>query len=297
MARSLQGPICQQAADPLSRNHELDEALDDGRIAPVQFEPIGVGGRDDTLFPCFHGPCDRAAGGDRVHPGPVQPVVDSVYGVQVSAHEQGTEGCNRLVFRLVCLAPLPRADAAAAKGARVAVVLALFACQNAVRIDGVGQLPVVVPLAAGPVAHRCVTPFDRRLVHATRPPLAEHGDGQTAVHAGGSGMPCVTWWAHVRLNRVISCGSSLPMGREPHRTTALSFLDPMTAPSPERAAMRPPSLLMPAMSDRRSPAGPMHATDGSRFPATSFFSAASVSIVSLPHRAVASRSSGPWLST
>ena len=40
--------------------------------------------------------------------------------------------------------------------------------------------------------------------------------------------------------------------------TALSFFEPITAPTPERAAIRPFSFTIPASSDCCSPAGPMH---------------------------------------
>ena len=43
-------------------------------------------------------------------------------------------------------------------------------------------------------------------------------------------------------------------------TIALTFFEPMTAPRPLRAASRPRSLQMPAISDIFSPAGPMQAT-------------------------------------
>ena len=41
---------------------------------------------------------------------------------------------------------------------------------------------------------------------------------------------------------------------------ALTFLEPITAPRPLRAASRPRSLQMPAISDIVSPPGPMQAT-------------------------------------
>ena len=44
-------------------------------------------------------------------------------------------------------------------------------------------------------------------------------------------------------------------------TTALTFLEPITAPTPERAAKRPCSLQMPASSESCSPAGPIEATE------------------------------------
>ena len=42
-------------------------------------------------------------------------------------------------------------------------------------------------------------------------------------------------------------------------TTALSGFEPMTAPTPERAASRPRSFAIPAMIERPSPAGPIRA--------------------------------------
>ena len=43
----------------------------------------------------------------------------------------------------------------------------------------------------------------------------------------------------------------------PRTATALSLLEPMTAPTPDRAAILPFSFTMPASSERFSPAGPM----------------------------------------
>ncbi|MFN8558603.1 MAG: hypothetical protein U0531_15095 [Dehalococcoidia bacterium] len=44
-------------------------------------------------------------------------------------------------------------------------------------------------------------------------------------------------------------------------TIAFSFFEPITAPTPERAASRPRSLQTPEMSDSDSPAGPIRATE------------------------------------
>ncbi len=80
----------------------------------------------------------------------------------------------------------------------------------------------------------------------------------------------------------------------PSRTTALSFLEPITAPRPERAASLPLSLLIPEMRESLSPAGPIVAILAPT--PNSFFSASSVSTVSLPHNPVASLSSAlPFL--
>jgi len=99
-------------------------------------------------------------------------------------------------------------------------------------------------------------------------------------------------WTHrlqERLRRFMAAASWTGTRSLPSRTTALRRLEPMTAPSPDRAAMRPRSLLMPEMSERRSPAGPMTAA---RAPAPcSARSIPSASTVSFPHRREASRSS------
>ena len=72
-------------------------------------------------------------------------------------------------------------------------------------------------------------------------------------------------------------------------TTALSRFEPMTAPTPERAASRPRSLQTPAMSDSCSPPGPISAT--LIFLPSCSFSRSSQSIASMPQYSEASRSS------
>ena len=74
--------------------------------------------------------------------------------------------------------------------------------------------------------------------------------------------------------------------REERQTIALSFLEPITAPRPLRAARRPRSLQMPAMNDSVSPAGPMHAMLA--FLPYRSLSAVSTSIASMPQRSLAS---------
>ena len=81
----------------------------------------------------------------------------------------------------------------------------------------------------------------------------------------------------------------------PLATTALSFLEPMTAPRPVRPAARPLSLITAAMRVIFSPAGPMQATLVCRGPWRSR-RASSVARVSLPQRSEASRSSALPLS-
>ena len=77
--------------------------------------------------------------------------------------------------------------------------------------------------------------------------------------------------------------------REAVTTTASRRFDPMTAPRPLRAAMRPRSLTMPARRETPSPAGPMQATLALR-PWRSF-SAFSASRAGVPQRSAASRTS------
>ena len=79
-----------------------------------------------------------------------------------------------------------------------------------------------------------------------------------------------------------ACGSAQGICLEPASTTALSRLLPITAPTPQRAAMRPASLTIPEMSESFSPAGPMDTTRGSFFPVQSSTSFFSVSIASMP---------------
>ena len=57
-----------------------------------------------------------------------------------------------------------------------------------------------------------------------------------------------------------SLESSVSTRSCPRTTSALSFFDPITAPSPERAARRPRSLTMPEMSESFSPLWPIVAT-------------------------------------
>ena len=68
--------------------------------------------------------------------------------------------------------------------------------------------------------------------------------------------------------------------RLPWTATALSFLEPMTAPSPERPAARPLLFITEAMRASFSPAGPMQAT--CRSLPCSCLRISSVSKVSLP---------------
>ena len=72
-------------------------------------------------------------------------------------------------------------------------------------------------------------------------------------------------------------------------TMALSFLEPITAPTPERAASRPRSFAMPAMMLSCSPAGPISAT--LTFLPSSSLNWSSTSIASPPQYCEASRSS------
>ena len=58
----------------------------------------------------------------------------------------------------------------------------------------------------------------------------------------------------------VSCESMFSRGA-PDTTTAFTFFEPITAPTPERAASRPCSLQMPARYDSCSPDGPIEATD------------------------------------
>ena len=87
---------------------------------------------------------------------------------------------------------------------------------------------------------------------------------------------------HLRLRRWIASRSWGLMPRVPENTTALSFLAPITAPSPERAAMRPLSVQMPEIRERFSPAGPMQATRGSFFLRQRWVRRSSVSTASRP---------------
>ncbi len=90
-----------------------------------------------------------------------------------------------------------------------------------------------------------------------------------------------------RTNVSLSATTAWPL---PRTATALSFLEPMTAPTPERAAARPRSLMIPLIRDSFSEAGPMQAMRIFRSPAADWM-AVSVSTVSRPHRCAASFSS------
>ena len=81
-----------------------------------------------------------------------------------------------------------------------------------------------------------------------------------------------------------SATAALPV---PRTATALSFLAPITAPTPERAAARPRSLMMPLIRDSFSEAGPMQAIRIFLSPAAVWM-AVSVSTVSLPQSWAAS---------
>ena len=77
----------------------------------------------------------------------------------------------------------------------------------------------------------------------------------------------------------------------PRRAMAFKFLEPMTAPGPQRPAWRPPSLAMLAYFTRFSPAGPMLATLMRLSPSRSL-TARSVSVVLSPNKPLASRNWG-----
>src|SRR3972149_8552119 len=87
-------------------------------------------------------------------------------------------------------------------------------------------------------------------------------------------------FAHAILNPL---GSATGMAPAPRTTTALSFLDPLTAPGPPLAADRKNSCCTLANFTRFSPAGPIERTrtEGSR---SSFFIRVSVSKVPFPQR-------------
>ncbi len=112
----------------------------------------------------------------------------------------------------------------------------------------------------------------------------------------GSGWSVFSATLEALVSSFILAGSLAPIFALPLHTTALSFLLPMTAPRPERAAMRPRSLTTPAMRDMPSPAGPMQATRAPLMP-TSSMSFSSLSTASTPHRCPASRNSASPLLT
>ena len=62
------------------------------------------------------------------------------------------------------------------------------------------------------------------------------------------------------ISRRSSGGGAAGTSRLPCTATALSFFEPITAPSPERAAARPLLFITEAMRATFSPAGPMQAT-------------------------------------
>src|SRR6266511_1034725 len=62
-----------------------------------------------------------------------------------------------------------------------------------------------------------------------------------------------------RLISLARAASAIGIGAVPRATIAFRRLDTITAPNPERAAIRPSSLTTPLMSDSFSPAGPITA--------------------------------------
>ena len=77
--------------------------------------------------------------------------------------------------------------------------------------------------------------------------------------------------------------------RVPRMATALRFLEPMTAPTPDRPAARCLSFMMQANRTRFSPAGPMQATRALGTPSSARMPS-SVADTVLPQKARASRS-------
>ena len=90
-------------------------------------------------------------------------------------------------------------------------------------------------------------------------------------------------------------GSSTRTPTVPCTATALRFLEPITAPTPERPAARWRSLMMHAKRTPRSPATPIEATFSSGFWCCAF-SASSVCQTVSPHSSPAGRIS-TWSST
>ncbi|OPZ35038.1 MAG: hypothetical protein BWY96_02927 [Spirochaetes bacterium ADurb.BinA120] len=83
------------------------------------------------------------------------------------------------------------------------------------------------------------------------------------------------------LSALILSGSAAGTFMEPFTASAFRFLLPITAPRPERAAIRPASVTIPEMRESFSPALPMQAT-WALFSFTSARISSSVSTVSFP---------------
>jgi hypothetical protein len=104
-----------------------------------------------------------------------------------------------------------------------------------------------------------------------------------------------SFWTAARQAAMYSFGRATCTGCVPRAATALRFLAPITAPTPERPAARCLSLMMQAVRARRSPAGPMEQTLASAW--VSALSPSSVSCVVLPQTAWAGRiSARSWSS-
>ena len=70
---------------------------------------------------------------------------------------------------------------------------------------------------------------------------------------------CLNSFKKFAFNAFTSSGRATAILVEPLKETAFKFLLPMTAPSPERAAIRALSVAMPEISESFSPAMPMEA--------------------------------------
>jgi len=186
---SLPDPVGQDIPDALPPDHLLEKCRHGRRVSPRQLEAVRVRFREDPPFPALHRKGDRAPRGDRVHPGPVQHLVHVENAVEIRIHALPAQREDRLVLGLVRLAPpgFRNADAAAAQGAGITVVLRRFDGLDVVGVEGSGPAHAPVGARALPVHHGGVSHLDGHLVHARRAPLPEEDLVEHAVegHLGG----------------------------------------------------------------------------------------------------------------
>ena len=105
-----------------------------------------------------------------------------------------------------------------------------------------------------------------------------------------SGSPMILGWEAFMICRTASGSAMRRPFLVPRTTTALSRLDPITAPSPPRPLARFAMFMMAAKRTSLSPAGPTCAT-WIRLSPNSSCSIRSTAVVGFPHRCEASRSS------
>ena len=188
-AEALAGPlhpVGQGVPEALPVDHPAHQGQDGFGVAPGQLQALGLFPGEDAVFVALDGPGHGVAGGDGVHPRPVQQLVDLQHRIQVPVQQQGPEGLQGLILRLVGLveggvaAVADVQPAAAAQRAGVAVVLGALDAVDLLRVVEEVHEPGVLG-RAGPVFDGPVAAGDGQGGVGLGAPLAEHQGRHGAV--------------------------------------------------------------------------------------------------------------------